>query len=279
MDRRERNAVLDTSLLSNIAIHIPNNDKKAQNSRKVRIFGKTALTLTRPTVKEFRDQLDRVMSSAHLRMDRLEEINVQIGDITSFFGSLIYLQGHSTKWTLELIDAVLRLCSAIEFPLKMQFDCPRPITFDNRVQPIIQTPTHGTWPSGHATEAFALATVLSALTGNEDWVSAKDGLFRLAGRIADNRTVAGVHFPTDSYAGAFLGVTIGQYVVACCTGKDESLEKRSYQIGDENWQDFIPSEIATLLRDNANNWSGELEKVDPVLGQLWKKAKQETDLS
>jgi hypothetical protein len=37
--------------------------------------------------------------------------------------------------------------------------------------------------------------------------------FRLAERIAANRTVAGVHFPVDSTAGAVLGVRIGTAIL------------------------------------------------------------------
>ena len=36
-------------------------------------------------------------------------------------------------------------------------------------------------------------------------------LIRLASRVAVNRTVAGVHFPVDSAAGCFLGLTLGEY--------------------------------------------------------------------
>jgi hypothetical protein len=40
----------------------------------------------------------------------------------------------------------------------------------------------------------------------------------LAERCAINRTVAGLHFPVDSAAGAILGLTLGQYLVARCSG-------------------------------------------------------------
>lgn len=43
-------------------------------------------------------------------------------------------------------------------------------------------------------------------------------LMRLASRIAVNRTVAGVHFPVDSAAGAVLGLTLAEFVHGQCTG-------------------------------------------------------------
>ena len=43
--------------------------------------------------------------------------------------------------------------------------------------------------------------------------------FRIAERMAVNRTVAGVHFPCDSAAGALLGCAIGEHVHALGTGQ------------------------------------------------------------
>ncbi|WP_407672188.1 hypothetical protein [Paracoccus sediminilitoris] len=45
-------------------------------------------------------------------------------------------------------------------------------------------------------------------------VTATDQLFWLACRIAVNRTVARVHFPADSVAGAVLGIQLGRWLLA-----------------------------------------------------------------
>lgn len=81
------------------------------------------------------------------------------------------------------------------------------------VQPIFPTPGHGSYPSGHATQAFAIATVLGHLAGGSGPM-ADGALWRLAARIAVNRTVAGIHYPVDSALGAVLGVTLGRAILA-----------------------------------------------------------------
>lgn len=101
---------------------------------------------------------------------------------------------------------------------------PRPIDFTMKVQPMIQTPEHSSYPSGHATEAFALATVMHRLATGESAAAALKKspgpmLFRIAHRIAANRTVAGVHFPVDSASGAWVGCHIGELVYAFASGQ------------------------------------------------------------
>jgi PAP2 superfamily len=102
--------------------------------------------------------------------------------------------------------------------VKHALACRRPIEYSPQVQPMILTPSHGTLPSGHATEAFAVALVLWRLLvagANPAYGHVSYGvqLMRQAARIAINRTVAGMHFPADSIAGAVLGLTLGRYLV------------------------------------------------------------------
>lgn len=167
-------------------------------------------------------------SYADLRPDRAGEIISQLAAPTGFLSAIGFLRPDRTRWTLELLGVVFRLAQFVEMRAKHALACRRPIEFSAQVQPIILTPGHGSLPSGHATEAFALARVL--------WYLMKSGgaqpydaishygqqCMRLASRIAINRTVAGVHFPVDSMAGAILGLTLAEYIIARALPPDEN---------------------------------------------------------
>ena len=85
---------------------------------------------------------------------------------------------------------------------------------------MIQTPIHGSFPSGHCTECFAVARVLYELVSETSAAGAaakrqlREQLLRQAARIAINRTVAGVHYPVDSLAGQLLGLGVADYILA-----------------------------------------------------------------
>ncbi len=185
------------------------------------------LELTPPTVAELKAQLSHLRTAADLRADRMAEILIQQSDLPSFFGSQFYLHPERKKWTLVLLAAAYEAVIRPEMRLKLYSSLPRPIDFSEQVQPVIATPSHSAYPSGHATEAFNFATVLALLSlaaeGDATPVAtllarlapgsaataAQLMPFRLAARIADNRTVAGVHFPVDSAHGALLGLSCG----------------------------------------------------------------------
>lgn len=178
----------------------------------------------RPTTAIFRQQLAYIHSYSDLREDRASEIMAQLAPPIAFWSSVANLHPNRTRWTIELLDAALRLAMFVEMRFKHALACRRPVEYSPQVQPMILTPGHATLPSGHATEAHIVAYVLWRLLKkaeppppappkNPAW---GDQLMRQAARIAINRTVAGVHFPVDSAAGQLLGLTLGEYFVRRC---------------------------------------------------------------
>jgi membrane-associated phospholipid phosphatase len=181
-----------------------------------------ALTeLVRPTGDIFKAQAGLVYNYAELRADRQTEILTQMPNQAAYWGAVIQLQAFRYKWALELVALALLMASDIEMRFKHAFACPRPAELSPQIQSMIPSPGHGSWPSGHATEAYVVATVLLGLLQAAKGDSAKyaEQLERQAARIAVNRTVAGVHYPVDSAVGKLLGTSLGEFLIARCTGR------------------------------------------------------------
>jgi hypothetical protein len=190
---------------TNGAITVPNGVVKLDGTEVFNMFGPVPGTV-------FESQADAVIRAKDLRSDRMPEIVEQQSDVLSFYGGLLQLNGISQPWVLELLHSVLEAAMSVVAQIKYAIPFPRPVDLMRDAAPIIQTPQHSTMPSGHAAEGYAAAYVLSRLAGNSDaeTITELNLFLRMAARIAVNRTVAGVHFPMDSMAGACLGITLGR---------------------------------------------------------------------
>lgn len=71
--------------------------------------------------------------------------------------------------------------------------------------------TNASFPSGHTTEAFALAAVI-ANHYDETWVTCTS--YTLAGLVGLARTYHDAHFASDVLAGAMIGTWVGKSVVS-----------------------------------------------------------------
>jgi membrane-associated phospholipid phosphatase len=67
------------------------------------------------------------------------------------------------------------------------------------------------FPSGHATAAFSVATVVAVRYNNHRWVPW--AVYGLATAVSLSRVTSSAHFPSDVFLGAALGYTITRYQV------------------------------------------------------------------
>lgn len=105
--------------------------------------------------------------------------------------------------TAAFLEQVLADCYAVSTALKDRFQRKRPHEADPRVQPCLQRSSSPSYPSGHSTRAYVLATVLADL-----FPVRRDPLFNYARKAAWARVQGGVHYPTDLEGGRVLAAAI-----------------------------------------------------------------------
>ncbi len=112
-----------------------------------------------------------------------------------------------TAENLPLLFALLTDAAAdskaISDPAKTQFARQRPQFADSKVQPAISGEVDGSYPSGHATRGILWASILSQIAPDK-----KEALLQRGEEIGWDRIIAGVHFPSDIYAGRVLGLAL-----------------------------------------------------------------------
>jgi undecaprenyl-diphosphatase len=85
--------------------------------------------------------------------------------------------------------------------IKFTFRRPRPQLED--LPPLVKPPSQRSYPSAHATTSFAGARALGELLPQAP-------LYALAIPLALSRPYLGVHYPSDTLAGAVLGVAVAE---------------------------------------------------------------------
>jgi PAP2 superfamily len=106
---------------------------------------------------------------------------------------------YSLPVTLKLLSHVLYLSEPLLYIAKLRFDRVRPSFVDPVLTTVLPVPRHPAFPSGHAYQATVVAEILSQLSPSRRSSFIADAL-----RIATNREIAGLHYSSDSIAGARL---------------------------------------------------------------------------
>jgi hypothetical protein len=97
-------------------------------------------------------------------------------------------------------------------------------------------------------------------------------LRRLAERISMNRTVAGVHFPIDSWAGAVLGTAVGRAVLGRC-GEKVCMNPETYVPDDFEFfdHDLVKEEARAKVGLRKSNEKVSAAEIS-IFSWLWSRA-------
>jgi len=145
-------------------------------------------------------------SAANPEIAILSSMMTQFGSevILGLIGLLFYLL--SSKDNTQLLIGVLFAITFSDLALsilKGAYFRPRPYQTLIGVNLPIGQDEGSSFPSGHATRAFAVAALITMQKGKKYAL-----LLLLSVGVAVSRVIIGIHFPSDVLAGGFLGVAL-----------------------------------------------------------------------
>lgn len=234
------------------------------------------VSITRPSEDAFAAQIAQVLDWAELRTERQFEILAQVDPQYAFWSQVVSMRPDRSRSTFELINLVLQFCVYVEMKFKHELGVWRPVDLSPQVQPVITTPGHGAFPMGHATQAYAVARVLSSLRGLASGSATDIQLQRQAARISINRVIAGVHFTVDATAGRVLGEAIGHYLMV--RAGDAAASWGSFSCEGHRMsglETFDPSAI--LARHDQGEQAIGTIGTSGLFKAIWDKARQEAE--
>ncbi len=126
------------------------------------------------------------------------------GGIWVVIGVLLAVLDGSNREAWVICAFLGPIAIGLNYVVKLIVKRPRPVL--EGLPPLGGAPSSLSFPSAHATSAFAVAT---AMTRVEPWGALA---FALAFALALGRPYLGMHYPSDVLAGAVLGVLLGLIV-------------------------------------------------------------------
>jgi membrane-associated phospholipid phosphatase len=157
------------------------------------------------------DEISNLVTAAQdERADALAEILSQADEFISYFLNLMTARPTAYPATTRVLNAANLVALFVAMNWKSQFNRPRPSQLCPALLPPIVVPGHASYPSGHSTQAHLMALCMGQVfaqlpsTQQPLMQPIQADLWVLADRIARNREIAGLHYPSDTAAGVVL---------------------------------------------------------------------------
>lgn len=96
--------------------------------------------------------------------------------------------------------------NSIIMKVKEKYNRVRPYYLDNTIKPTIEPPKHPSYPSGHSTQSYFIAYILS-----EKYPDKREQFLKIAHQMSVNREYAGVHYDSDTKFGKLVAKKIFEY--------------------------------------------------------------------
>ena len=90
-------------------------------------------------------------------------------------------------------DRIVSTEDVVDDRAKKYFHRPRPYMLNDEIHPLLKKSSSGSWPSGHSTLGYLMATVLGDMVPEK-----RNALFARASDYAENRLIAGFHYRSDT---------------------------------------------------------------------------------
>ncbi|MDP1689667.1 MAG: phosphatase PAP2 family protein [bacterium] len=123
----------------------------------------------------------------------------------ALFFALVFFSAYSKreKWELLLVVGISSVVARFGVTELIRFFYHRPRPFLDLPVHQLLTSTEWSFPSGHATFFFAVATAV--YLHNKKWGI---GFFIATVLMTVSRVAAGIHYPSDIIVGAFIGIVV-----------------------------------------------------------------------
>ena len=109
---------------------------------------------------------------------------------------------------IKLMQAIADVTDVVLY-FKNLFGRPRPNEVIPAINPVLPVPIFSAYPGGHATQAKVAADLLVGWGARANAVY----LYQYAKEVTRNREIAGLHYPSDSFAGNDLGSQLSKIIL------------------------------------------------------------------